>query len=169
MSRRGHFLYLFLVIFSVGCAPLYTPNIIHAPLFLQKNDADIQLGIGTCGYDAQVAYAPTNYLGVMVNSSFKNKETTDTNFYHKHNFLEVGLGYYGKIGAAGRFECYAGYGNAQAESFMDGFYGLVKGRYNRFFIQPSIGAKTDVFEGAFSLRVVYINMYLKMLDTFQVS
>lgn len=159
MFRKSYLFYSVPLLFITGCAPLYTPNVIHAPLFSQKNDADIQLGTGTCGYDAQVAYAPTNYLGVMVNGSFKDKETTDTNYYHKHNFIEAGVGYYGKIGDAGRYECYAGYGNAQAESFVDGFYGLVKGRYNRFFIQPSIGAKTDIFDGAFSLRIVYINMY----------
>lgn len=142
-----------------GCAPIYTPNIVHTPLFSEKHDADIQLGSGTSGYDAQAAYAPTDHVGVMVNSSFKNKDVADTNYYHKHRFIEAGLGYYGKINEAGRYECYLGYGNGNAENYNDDFYGFVTGKYNRYFIQPSIGAKTDVFEGALSVRAVYIDMY----------
>lgn len=150
---------LSLFVSVTSCAPLYTPNLVHVPLFSDKNDADVQFGTGTCGYDAQVAYAPINHLGLMVNSSFKNKDVSDTNFYNKHNFIEGGLGYFGKIDEAGRYECYLGYGNGSAQNYSEGFYGLVKGSYNRFFFQPSIGVKTDVFEGAFSLRVVYIDMY----------
>jgi len=147
------------VLFLASCAPIYTPNIVHTPLFSEKNDADLQIGMGTSGYDVQAAYAPTNYLGVMVNSSFQYRDVTDTNYYHKHEFVEAAVGYYGKIDEAGRYECYLGYGNGEAKSYSPDFYGLVTGSYNRFFIQPSIGAKMDVFEGAFSLRVAYVDMY----------
>lgn len=153
------FFVLFFIMSMSACAPIYTPNVIHAPLFSEQHDADVQIGMGTCGYDAQVAYAPTNFLGVMVNSSFKNKDVSDTNYYHKHSFIEAGVGYFGKINEAGRYECYVGYGNGSAQNYNDFFYGYVHGNYNRFFIQPSIGAKTDVFDGAFSLRVVYVDMY----------
>ncbi|CAN5435185.1 hypothetical protein BH10BAC1_BH10BAC1_07350 [soil metagenome] len=154
-----------IVFFSIGCAPLYTPNLVHIPLFSDKNDADIQLATGTCGYDAQIAYAPINHLGVMINSSFKNKEVTDTNYFHKHNFVEGGVGFFGKINEAGRYECFAGYGNGNAQNYLEGWYGKVDGSYNRFFLQPSIGAKTDVFEGAFSVRLAYVDMYYLSRNT----
>lgn len=152
--------YFTCIIFGLtGCAPIYTPNVVHAPLFSEQHDADVQIGMGTCGYDAQAAYAPTDFLGVMVNSSFRNKDVSDTNYYHKHSFIEAAVGYYGKINEAGRYECYVGYGNGSAQNYNDFFNGYINGNYNRFFIQPSIGAKSDVFDGAFSLRIVYIDMY----------
>ncbi len=153
-------LYLFLpLLLFVSCAPIYTPNVVHVPLFSEKHDADLQFGMGTAGYDVQAAYAPTNYIGVMVNSSYQFKDVADTSSYHKHNFVEAGIGYYGKIEEAGRFECFAGFGSGEAKSYSRDFWGYVSGNYNRFFIQPSIGAKMDVFEGAFSCRVAYVDMY----------
>lgn len=157
MGKNGFFLILLIVLTS--CAPIYIPNIVHAPLFSEKNDADLQIGMGTSGYDVQAAYAPANYLGLMVNSSFQNRGVSDTSSFHKHEFVEAAVGYYGKIDEAGRYECYLGYGNGEAKSYSPDFYGLVTGSYNRFFLQPSIGAKMDVFEGAFSLRVAYVDMY----------
>ena len=158
LKKVGVSSFVLLMLIS-GCAPIYTPNIIHTPLFSEKNDADIQLGSGTCGYDAQIAYAPLNHLGLMINSSFRNKNVSDTNFYNKHSFVEGGLGYFGKFNVKGRYECYAGYGTGTSENYDATFYGLVTGSYNRYFFQPSVGIKTDVFEGAFSVRLVYLDMY----------
>lgn len=137
-----------------SCAPVYSPNAINVPMFTQLHDASVQGSAGTISSDLQAAYSPLNNFGVMVNGSYY--EGANRNF----DFIEGGAGYYGSIDKTARFEFYGGYGHGNTTILNTVIFSdQVSASYHRFFFQPSIGAKTDVFEGAFSTRVCYVNLY----------
>lgn len=145
---------VFSILLFVACAPVYSPNAIHVPLFTQQHDASLQGSVGTISSDVQAAYSPLNHLGVMLNASFY--EGANRNF----NFFEGGAGYYGSIDKTARFEFYGGYGHGNTSILNTVILSdRVSASYHRLFFQPSIGAKTNVFEGAFSTRVCYVNLY----------
>lgn len=145
---------LLLVVLS-SCAPVYTPNLVNSPLFSQQNDAQLQGSVGLSGYDVQAAYSPINKLGVMANTTFFDSD----NGNYSSRFYEGGVGYYQSFEEAGRFECYAGYGNAQTilNKTVDGEN--INAHYNRYFIQPGIGVKQDIFEASFCTRIAYVDVY----------
>jgi hypothetical protein len=146
--------------FFISCAPAYTPNMVNAPLFSSKGEVQAVIGTGTSGVDPQLAYAITDHVGVMVNASFANRSDTSKNF-HKHNFAELGGGYTTTFGNVGRFEVYGGGGMGSINAmYKEGIFdGRSSATFNRFFIQPSIGVVTDVFDGAFTPRLVFLNMH----------
>lgn len=148
-----------LLSFFISCAPAYTPNIVNTPLFSSKGEIQAAIGTGTSGFDPQLAYAITDHIGVMANASFANR--SDSANFHKHSFKELGVGYTIPIGDAGRFEVYGGggWGSVDAMYHSGIFDGRSNATYNRFFIQPSVGAVTDIFEGAFTPRLVFVNMH----------
>lgn len=150
---------LFLWSILISCAPAYTPNIVNTPLLSSKGEFQAVIGTGTSGVDPQLAYAITDHIGVMANASFANR--SDSANFHKHSFVELGGGYTISIGDAGRFEIFGGGGMGSVDAMYEEgiFYGRSKATFNRFFIQPSVGAVTDIFEGAFTPRLVFVNMH----------
>lgn len=142
-----------------SCASLYIPNSVNAPLLTSKNEATITANTGMNGWDLQTAYSPINHLGIMVNAS-GSPILSKTNGYHGHKYAEGGLGFTTSFGSSGVFEIYSGYGYGTWQSKSNVTVNgktktdMVEGVGTRFFIQPSIGAKRDDFEHAFSLRVI---------------
>jgi hypothetical protein len=152
------FFFLLILYFAYSCAPVYTPNIVNTPLLSSKGELQALIGTGTSGVDPQLAYAITNHFGVMVNASFANRN--DSLHYHKHNYCETGLGYTLQIQNAACFEVFAGggYGTVDALYNRDGYYGKSKGDLVKIFLQPTIGAKSKIFEGSFTQRLVFIKI-----------
>ncbi|HRC89903.1 MAG TPA: hypothetical protein PK910_07795, partial [Bacteroidales bacterium] len=94
-SRQLSFLLCaFVALIINSCAPAYVPNVLNAPMLTNKNEVQAAVYIGTSGFDPQIAWAPTNHIGVMANASFMNSTSDSTENYHKHNFFEFGAGYY---------------------------------------------------------------------------
>jgi hypothetical protein len=121
----------------------------------------------TTGVDVQAAFALTDHIGVTgCYSILSQKQTLPTdalepNFQRKNNFGEAGLGYY-KSTRSSRFELYGGYGIGEGTSYSNYYFfakdfgvkGIVAtGKYQQFFIQPSIGTNKKKFNMAFTLRV----------------
>ncbi len=159
-------IYLIVALFGVlmiySCAPAYIPNVVNAPLLSNKGEFQARLNGGVSGVDPQFSYAITDNIGMMINGSYNFRDDTDS--YHKHYFIESGLGYYGKLKEAGRFEVFGGYGYGDVKTdvfWQPGWINYTNGYYHRIFIQPSIGAVTDVFEGSFSTRFVLVNMHFR--------
>ena len=144
-----------LVTFLSSCAPVYTPNLVNSPLFTQHNDVQLQGSVGLSGYDVQAAYSPINKLGIMANTTFFDSD----NGNYTSRFYEGGVGYYQSFEETGRFECYAGFGNGQTELNKTIIADKINANYNRFFIQPGIGVKQDIFEASFCTRIAYVDIY----------
>lgn len=153
---------LLLLAFS-SCSPIYVPNYVNAPLF--SNQGEVQGGISTGinGTDAYVSGAVTDHIGVTFDYSFSNRKNPDGPQYHKHRSAEGGVGYYKKMGLAGRFECYGGFGKGHSESNGGYFLGTggrkAEADFYKFYLQPAVGVATDVFDGAMVMRCAYVGLY----------
>lgn len=149
-----------------GCAPVYIPNVVNTPMLSNKGELQAAVYTGVTGFDPQFAYAITNNLGVMLNASFANKTNDTLNNFHKHQFVETGVGYFTKIGESGRFETFGGIGYAKLKSdYSNNLWISYTDLYSyRLFLQPSIGAATDFFDGSFSTRFVYLSLFQNNLN-----
>ncbi len=149
-----------------GCAPVYIPNVVNTPMLSNQGELQGAIYTGVSGFDPQFAYAITDHLGVMLNGSFSNKTNDSLNNFHKHQFVETGVGYYTKIGESGRFETFGGLGVAKLKSdYSNNLWISYTDLYSyRAFIQPSIGAATDFFDGSFSIRFVMLSIFQNNLN-----
>lgn len=136
-----------------GCAPVYLPNVVNTPMLSDKGELQAAIYTGVSGFDPQFAYAITDHLGVMLNASFANLSKDNNDNLKKYQFIETGVGYYTKIKESGRFETFGGLGYANLNLLnSNNIYSY------RFFIQPSIGAVSDFFDGSFSTRFVLLSI-----------
>lgn len=148
------------VTFLSSCSMMYMPNTINTPLFGEKGDLEVAAYTALNGYDVQAAYAPTDHIGVMLNTNFLDNSTDSTMNFHRHFFIEGGVGYYTKIGEKGRAEVYGGYGMGTLNSVWDSgslFANNAQVSNNRIFIQPAIGLSNDIIDFSFSPRFAYVN------------
>ncbi|MBN2892401.1 MAG: hypothetical protein JXL97_11075 [Bacteroidales bacterium] len=162
-TKQFLFSALFLITIALlvnACATAYTPNVVNVPLLNNKTETQISLHAGMNGTDAQVTYAATKNIGVMVNYSYKNNTSDSSSSFHSHNFIEGGIGYYTVFSKQGHFELFAGYGmgnvEALAETSISSSY--VNATFQRIFIQPDFGFSSSFFDIGFSPRVVYVIM-----------
>ncbi|MBN2272801.1 MAG: hypothetical protein JXK95_00590 [Bacteroidales bacterium] len=165
MNKKNHQFLIYLlgaltVLYASSCAPAYVPNVINTPMLSNKGEFQATVNAGLAGFDPQLSYAITDHIGVMLNGSFANRTSDSTDDFHKHIFVEIGSGYYKKIGTSGRFEAYggAGFGKLQAEYENELWMARSDVNSLRFFIQPAIGASTDIFDGSFAARFVVLNL-----------
>ena len=150
-----------LAIVFTSCSPEYIPNMVNSPMLSNQGEFQATIATGTSNFDAQTAVAITDNIGIMVNASYGNETNDSTDDFHRHSFIEAGIGYYEKIGDKGRYEIYGGYGIGKAEGFFENALfdsEITNANYNRFFIQPGIGISTGIFDGSFSPRFVLIQM-----------
>lgn len=154
------YLFILLIFILVGCSPAYVPNVVNTPLLSEKGELQMNIYTGSSGVDPQLSYAINDEIGVMLNGSFANRTSDSSSNYHKYNFVEMGLGYYTKLSESGRFEVFSGmgYGKYTGEYTNNLWLEYTDDRMYRYFIQPSIGATTDYFDGSFTPRFVMVNM-----------
>lgn len=154
-------LFALVLYLTTACAPVYTPNLVNTPFFAQQHDAQLQGSIGLSGYDVQAAFSPLNNLGLMGNTTFYDSD----NGNYSSRFFEGGAGYYQTLDKNGRIECYGGFGYGHTELNKTLLADRINAQYTRFFIQPGICAKQDIFEGSFSTRISYVDLFsLKSSD-----
>lgn len=149
-----------LALFS-SCSPEYVPNMVNSPMFTNAGEFQATIATGTSNFDAHTAAAITDHIGIMINGSYGNETNDTTDNFHKHSFIEGGVGYYDKFGTHGRYEIFGGYGFGKVEGYFEniGFdEEITDARYNRFFIQPGIGVATGIYDGSFSPRISLVQM-----------
>jgi len=158
-----------LAIFLIGnvllsfysCSPEYLPNMVNTPLFEDEGEIQASGGIGLSGYDLQLAYAATDHIGVMANSSFLSQTSDTTDEYHKHDFFEVGVGYYTHISDNATISLYGGYGLGNVESKVANNLvdeDFTDASFHRLFVQPSIGIATKHFDASLAPRLVFVDV-----------
>lgn len=157
-TLRKYVRILFAIVMLHSCAPVYIPNVINTPLLSEKGNVNININTGVSGIDPQVAVAVTDNIGVMLNGSFANRTSDSSANFHQHNFLELAGGYYTKLGDQGRFEAFGGYGmgNIKTEYYNNLWHSFANVNSQRIFVQPAIGATTDMFDGSFATRFVFV-------------
>ncbi len=147
---------LILVGFLSSCVPAYIPNTVNTPLFTGKHELQANIGTGISGWDPQVAFSVTNHIGIMVNSSFANRNPDSTDF-HRHAFVEGGAGYFISPVSSLVLEAYAGFGTGKVETYYK-TWGIANANIRRFFFQPSVGFTNKVFDASFTPRLVLVNI-----------
>ena len=165
---QKYLLPLCIILIASSCAPVYVPNLRNSPLFTKGGEFQGSMQIGN-GLDLQGALSVSNHIGVMTNYSFEDRSATtsssnnNTDDYHKHKFLEGGIGYYENDGIW-CYEIFGGYGKGEASSYADysffsGGTSQATGKYERFFVQPAFGINKKVMHVSFIPRFSVVNFY----------
>lgn len=157
---RHIFSLFYLTLLIVSCAPAYVPSVVNAPMFNNRNEFHASLHAGSSGFDSQLAYAITDNIGIMANGSFADHTSDSTRKFHKHSYMEAGVGYYKKFLKTGRYEVFGGYGLGRVRYFeTELFYPYTSAKYRSFFIQPAIGGVSDILDYSIATRLIVVDMY----------
>ena len=84
-----------LTFIALSSCGIYRQNVVNVPLIKQKGQAQIIGHIGFTGLDGQASYSLTKNIALLSNYSEVIKKTKENSIF-KHNFGEIGLGYYKK-------------------------------------------------------------------------
>ncbi|MBN1181420.1 MAG: hypothetical protein JXB49_03975 [Bacteroidales bacterium] len=162
MKKNLYFLpgFIIILIIASSCAPAYVPNVVNTPMLSNKGDTKIAIHGGTAGFNPQFAIGITDNIGLMVNGSFADRTSDSTDNFHKHQFAELGIGYYKKLGRIGRFETFGGCGYGKVKAYYDNaiWEDYANTEYIRAFLQPSIGLTTKVIDFSLTPRFVMVNL-----------
>jgi hypothetical protein len=154
-------LILVLTLLLSSCAPEYIPNVINTPLLHNKGELQVSASAGISGFDPQAAYAVTDNFGLMLNASFSNRSSNTGSDFHKHNFVEFGLGYYKVFEEYFCFEVYGGggFGNNQGKYTTGWGISESNNESTRFFVQPAIGISTEFVDLALASRLAQLSIH----------
>lgn len=152
---------LLLLVLVSACKSTYLPNTRNVPLFREGKEAMATVAVAS-GLDVQTAYALTDHVAIMANGNITGAtyQTNDGEDYQRnYSFGEAGLGFFGRSRSA-RFEIYGGYGIGKGTSyealylFIDqGAKAVIAtGKFNRIFLQPSIGTNGRNFNISLTSR-----------------
>lgn len=144
-----------------SCSPEYIPNVANTPMFDGKGELQANIVAGASGTDIQAAYAITDNIGIMANTSFLNQVSDTSDDFHKHSIYELGVGYYGDISDYGRFEIYGGYGGGKLEGYDENNIfddAVTDATFSKLFIQPSFGLKSKYFDGNLGTRLSMVKI-----------
>ena len=131
-----------------------------------SNQGEVQATIagGTSNLDVQTAIALSDNWALMLNGSYADEHSDSTEDFHKHLMVEIGGGYFEKMGRIGRYEIFGGYGLGKVEgrydeAVFDAPY--TEASFTKIFLQPGIGISTDYYSGSFATRFSAIQMDIK--------
>jgi hypothetical protein len=157
---RSTFLLLFVLVIISSCTTFYFPNARNLPMFSSKGEFQASASfIG--GYNFESAYAASNKIGVSVNGMYSNFKTSNPGSRDEHFLGETAIGYY-KNTENYYFDTWIGYGLGRADSgdsatILNPTH-FIKGNYQRFFIQPSLGFRDGNFYSGFATRLSMLNL-----------
>lgn len=148
-----------------SCAPqIYVPNTRNTPLFREQGEFQGTVTL-TTGIEGQLAFALSDHVGVMANGSFLSDDVPEQDYTRKHQYFEGGLGYFNATRKY-RTELYAGYGIGEGTSFAQYYFFtpafgqkdlVATGKFNRIFVQPTLGTNNRGFNMAFTARLSFVD------------
>jgi len=149
-----------MTLFSGCVSPYYVPNVRNVNIFKGKGDIHIsasgQLYPDGKAANAQIGVAVTDHIALNAAYAYTYNEFRSEPL--RGHFAEVGLGYYAHFSDL-YFDVFGGYGRGEgkcAESLFQ-FFSSVEDRrtsatYERWYVQPSFGFKSDFVTGVLTLR-----------------
>ena len=152
------------VLLFTSCASNYIPGVVNAPMLKNKGEIQSSVNGGTSSFSPKVAYAVSDNIGILMNGSFGHGNTSTPNtVINKHNYLEIGAGYFEPVSLNGIFEIYGGYGFGNIISSSTDW--LIEewnpeGQFinHRIFIQPSIGYHNKIVHFNFATKFGLTNI-----------
>jgi hypothetical protein len=172
------YILLFLTSIAFYSCGIYRQNVVNTPLFQQKKQTQIAAHVGFTGLNAQASYALTNHIGMFANyCDMGTKRTSFSTINYsidKHNFGEIGAGYYHNNKTGFTYEIFLVAGNGMGSNFSAGgdtipghtkpFENFKKANYNRFLIQADFGLSEGQFNFALTPRI-FVLQYYNITDT----
>jgi hypothetical protein len=151
---------LFLILVLSSCAPVYVPNVRNSPLFTKGGEFQASAQIGN-GLEVQTALSVSKNIGFIANYSYADWDKQDSDDYHRHKFLEGGIGYFENRGNW-CYEIFAGYGKGEASSYDEYYFFSAQkvsatGKYYRYFIQPAFGLNKKMMNVSFVPRFALVD------------
>ncbi|MBL4655598.1 MAG: hypothetical protein JKY33_07235 [Bacteroidia bacterium] len=146
-----------------SCNIYYAPNAHNVPLFKEKGEMRISAILSQGGYDykgmeIQGAYAITDKIALSANGFMAHAEDDNSPKSGRGSFLEIGPGYYKPLNKHFVFETYTGIGAGKVYNrYRDRSISTVN--FLRYFVQPSIGFTSKVFDAALSSRICGLYYY----------
>ncbi len=155
--------YIILLALLSSCAPLYLPATRNAPLFTEGGEAQLSGYLSAAGIEGQAAYALTDNIAVTGSYAYANQKKTSNGieYTRKNSYAELGIGIYNTTRKS-RWELIAGYGFGESNT-RDVFYFFgpteteANGKFQRIFIQPSIGTNNRGTNFAFTPKVSWVD------------
>lgn len=158
-------IFIFALLLSSCNRTLYVPNSLNTPLLEQKNDYNFNISsrvVAPANLEGQLGYAPLNHFVVVANASALGYNSSFSRLNHR--FAELGAGVFTSFWEGYRqpkmlrAELIGGYGIGSAifeksSSAID----KSEGRYQRKFLQPAFGIKTEFLEFSFGVRLSEVN------------
>lgn len=150
------------IVFFVSCTPpVYLPNSLNVPMLTEKNEGNIGYNKPPAGHDLQISRAISDNIGLMINGTYLSNSRSDN--YREHLFAELGIGFFSSQDEYLVREIYFGAGlgsnSLKEDVIFESEDALVSAKYIRLFLQPTFGARTEGFEGGFSMRMCYVDFY----------
>ncbi len=147
--------------FLFSCSPEYIPNMANTPMLDNKGEIQANVAAALSGTEIQAAYALTDNLGIMANSSFLSTTSDTTDDFHKHSIFEFGVGYFDDFSDIGRYEIYGGFGTGKVKAYNEDLVfdeDITDAKFSKIFLQPSFGLKSDYFDGNLGARLALVKV-----------
>jgi hypothetical protein len=150
------------IVLFQACTGTYMPATVNTPLMLDKGEFQASVHGASSGFNFQLAYAPKDRWGIMLNGNFLNTANDTNQVYHKNSIGEIGLGKIKPLGNKGALlETYIGFGYGTLQSdFGDSISWYPRQSIHswRVFFQPSFGKRYNAVDLAFTPRIAMIRM-----------
>lgn len=167
----NHLKFLFFILISSSCSPvMYSPTTQNVPLLKQKGEVNIEAGLSSTedadGFNLKAAVAVDSSLAVAASYNTLNGGTKNSNdtWHGQARYFEAAVG---KFGSSERgpwvYEAFlgVGYASVKNEKNPNGSLGgpkeLVKGKFIKPYIQPSIGIRSKYVDFAVTPRIALVN------------
>lgn len=151
----------------------HSPNMMPVPLFKESIEFS-GIVAGSFGnvnpsFEIQTALSLPGHFALGGNLMTGEKSNSGTTYEDRsdYTYFEGFGGFYNSFADIGIFEIYAGYGGGnQKHTFAYNDYwgsggwvqdGTAELNFSKFFIQPDVGVRTKIVEGAFSFRLSRLN------------
>lgn len=157
--------FIWITVLLASCSPIYVPNVRNAALFRGAGEVQVSGHFGQ-GLDGQAAISVTNNIGISGAIESVNRSSENNDKYVKHKFWEGGIGYYENApNEKIAYEIFGGYGRGEGTAYnsFDKLFGVnpddikATGKYQRFYIQPSVGSNHRIFNWMVSARISYVD------------
>ena len=150
-----------------ACAPAYIPGSVNTPLLRGKGEYNIGGNVGFNGVDVQLSASVSEHIGLMVATSYSDRDNDSSDTYHRHLYGDVGVGYFNRFTDNFMYEVYGGAGMGHIESYWQGtdiLEGLeyhTRADMKRIFVQPAVGFIHDAIDVSFATKFMLMNLELK--------
>ena len=167
------FCFAFITLLAFSSCGIYRQNTVNVPIVQKKGQIQVGSHISFTGYDGQASYTPSDKFTVLANfSAFGVNDGlfhTARHTKEKHNFSEIGIGYYKNKKEGRTSDIFMLFGNGYTYKFLKGgdtAAGYVKpyeytkeANYNRFLLQADFINKSKKKYFVVSPRLFVLNYY----------